>query len=56
MKDTLKTKSIPLLNEFPVGIHPYIVDVVDVKVDGHYDHHVVGNGRGVMGCCAHELP
>jgi len=31
-----------MLQQFPVGIHPYIVDIVDVKVDGHCGYHAVG--------------
>jgi len=30
-----------LLDQFPVGYHPFIVDVVDVKADGHCGYRVV---------------
>jgi len=35
------TKSIPMLEQFPVGIHPYIVDIVDVKADSHCGYRAV---------------
>jgi len=35
LPEIVPTKCIPFLNQFPVGYHPYIVDVVDVKADGH---------------------
>jgi len=37
--ETPPTKSIPMLDQFPLGIHPYIVDV---KVDGHCSYRAVG--------------
>ncbi|XP_068504159.1 protein FAR-RED IMPAIRED RESPONSE 1-like [Phaseolus vulgaris] len=42
ISETPLTKSIPMLQQFPVGIHPYIVDIVDVKVDGHCGYRAVG--------------
>jgi len=30
-----------LLDQFLIGYHPYILDVVDVKADGHCGYHVV---------------
>ncbi|XP_068483336.1 uncharacterized protein [Phaseolus vulgaris] len=38
-KETPPTKSIPMLEQFPVRIHPYIVDV---KADGHCGYRAVG--------------
>ncbi|XP_068503615.1 uncharacterized protein [Phaseolus vulgaris] len=43
----LPAQSIPLLDQFPVGYHPCIVDVVDVKVDGHCGYHVVAAELGM---------
>jgi len=37
----LPAKSIILLDQFPVGYHPYILDVVDVKANGHCGYHLV---------------
>jgi len=31
-----------MLQQFLVGIHPYIVDIVDVKADGHCGYRAVG--------------
>ena len=42
ISETPPTISIPMIQQFPVGIHPYIVDIVDVKADGHYGYRVVG--------------
>ncbi|XP_068466719.1 uncharacterized protein [Phaseolus vulgaris] len=42
ISETPPTKSIPMLQQFPVGIHPYIVDIVDVKADGHCGYRAVG--------------
>ena len=39
ISETPLTKSIPMLQQFPVGIHPYIVDV---KADGHCGYRAVG--------------
>ena len=36
-----------MLDQFPIGYHPYIVDVVDVKVDGHCGYHVVAFELGM---------
>jgi len=30
-----------MVDQFPIGIHPYIIDVVDVVADGHCGYHVV---------------
>ena len=40
--ETPPTKSIPMLQQFPLGIHLYIVDIVDVKADGHCGYRAVG--------------
>jgi len=34
-------KSIPMVDQFPIGIHPYIIDVVDVVADGHCGYRAV---------------
>jgi len=36
-----QNKSNSLLDQFPVEIHPYIVDVVDVKADGHCGYRAI---------------
>jgi len=38
------TQSIPLLDQFSVWFHPYIVDV---KVDDHYEYHIVAAQLGM---------
>ncbi|XP_068475174.1 uncharacterized protein [Phaseolus vulgaris] len=35
LPEIVPAKCIPFLDQFPVGYHPYIVDVVDVKADGY---------------------
>jgi len=42
IKDITKTKEVPLIAQFPVGLHPYITNVVDVKADGHYGYCTLG--------------
>ncbi|XP_068498144.1 uncharacterized protein [Phaseolus vulgaris] len=37
----LPPKSIPFFDQFPAGHHPYILDVVDVKADGHCGYRAV---------------
>ena len=37
----LLPKSIPFFDQFPAGHHPYILDVVDVKADGHCGYRAV---------------
>jgi len=39
--ETPPTKSNPLLDQFPVEIHAYIVNIVDVKADNHCGYHAV---------------
>ncbi|XP_068475190.1 uncharacterized protein [Phaseolus vulgaris] len=43
----LPAQSIPLLDQFPIGYHPYIVDVVDIKADGHCGYRVVAAELGM---------
>jgi len=31
-----------MLEQFSVGIHPYIVDIIDVKADSHCGYRVIG--------------
>jgi len=31
-------KAVPMLDQFHPSCHPYIVDVIDVKADGHYGY------------------
>ena len=40
MKDNPLTKSNPLLDQFPIGFHSYIVDIVDVNVDYHCGYRI----------------
>ena len=35
VKVTTNTNAIPMLNQFHPKCHPYILDVIDVKADGH---------------------
>jgi len=47
-----------MLDQFLIGFHPYIIDVVDVKVDHNCGYHVVAallSMGEVMACCVHEL-
>ena len=43
----LPPKSIPYFDQFPAGYHPYILDVVDVKADGHCGYRVVAAELGM---------
>ncbi|XP_068461737.1 uncharacterized protein [Phaseolus vulgaris] len=43
----LPPKSIPFFDQFPVGYHPYILAVVDVKADGHCGYRVVAAELGM---------
>ncbi|XP_068466238.1 uncharacterized protein [Phaseolus vulgaris] len=47
LPEIVPTKCIPFLDQFPVGYHPYIVDVVDVKVDGHCGYRAVAAQLGM---------
>ncbi|XP_068466406.1 uncharacterized protein [Phaseolus vulgaris] len=47
LPEVVPPKSIPFLYQFPVGYHPYILDVVDVKADGHCGHCVVAAELGM---------
>jgi len=40
-EETPLIKSIPMVDQFPIEIHPYIIDVVDVVADGHCGYRVV---------------
>ena len=39
--DTPPTKLNQLIDQFSVGFHPYIIDIVDVKGDNHCRYHIV---------------
>ncbi|XP_068471255.1 uncharacterized protein [Phaseolus vulgaris] len=41
LPEIVPAKCIPFLDQFPVGYHPYIVDVVDVRADGHCGYRAV---------------
>jgi len=43
----LPPNSIHFLDQFPVGYHPYILDVVDVKTNGHCGYRVVAAELGM---------
>ncbi|XP_068483362.1 uncharacterized protein [Phaseolus vulgaris] len=43
----LPPKFIPFFDQFPVGYHPYILDVVDVKVDGHCGYRAIAAELGM---------
>ena len=47
LPEIVPTKCIPFLDQFPVGYHPYIVDVVDVKADGHCGYRAVAAQLGM---------
>ena len=47
LPEVVPPKSIPFLYQFPVGYHPYILDVVDVKADSHCGHCVVAAELGM---------
>jgi len=34
-------KFIPMLDQFPIGFHPYITNVVDTVADGHCGYHAI---------------
>jgi len=40
-------KSIPMVDQFPIGIHPYIIDVVNVVADGHCGYRAVAALLGI---------
>jgi len=37
----LPPKFIPFFDQFPAGYHPYILNIVDVKVDGHCGYRAI---------------
>ncbi|XP_068498050.1 uncharacterized protein [Phaseolus vulgaris] len=47
LPEIVPAKYIPFLDQFPVGYHPYIVDVVDVKADGHCGYRAVAAQLGM---------
>ena len=47
LPEIVPAKCIPFLDQFPVGYHPYIVDVVDVKADGHCGYRAVAAQLGM---------
>ncbi|XP_068504242.1 uncharacterized protein [Phaseolus vulgaris] len=47
LPEIVPAKCIRFLDQFPVGYHPYIVDVVDVKADGHCGYRVVAAQLGM---------
>ncbi|XP_068501365.1 protein FAR1-RELATED SEQUENCE 6-like [Phaseolus vulgaris] len=47
LPEIVPAKCIPFLDQFPVGYHPYIVDVVDVRADGHCGYRAVAAQLGM---------
>ncbi|XP_068475180.1 uncharacterized protein [Phaseolus vulgaris] len=47
LPEIVPAKCIPFLDQFPVGYHPYIVDVVDVKADDLCGYRVVAAQLGM---------
>jgi len=44
---TTNTNEIPMLDQFHPKCHPYILDVIDVKVDGHCGFRVIASLLGM---------
>jgi len=46
-KVTTNTNAIPMLDQFHPKCHPYILDVIDVKVDGHCGFRAIASLLGM---------
>ncbi|XP_068492246.1 uncharacterized protein [Phaseolus vulgaris] len=47
VKGTTNTNAIPMLNQFHPKCHPYILDVIDVKADGHCGFRAIASLLGM---------
>ncbi|XP_068487107.1 uncharacterized protein [Phaseolus vulgaris] len=47
VKVTANTNAIPMLNQFHPKCHPYILDVIDVKADGHCGFRAIASLLGM---------
>jgi len=48
-KMTTDTNAIPMLDQFYPKCHPYMLDVIDVKVDGHCGFRIIASLLGMSG-------